>query len=212
MFLLFWFFSNSGKGGNIIDIDIDGNPHGPINIEQGNEYNSYGISPKNLGITDKIYLKAIKRTSLRYGLQLGWQLGRFEFIHGSSFPEAQAVVLQLEIEIKWMLKKDDYKEDIKFTAAADLINKVLKKYSITDPEKHAAILIGLAALRASLAGVSKDKENNIELEEIALSAIMEADNTVIFKKEKFFQALKDADVDNIPQLLEVIDQHSLPAR
>lgn len=35
--------------GNTIDIDIDGNPQGPINIEQGNEYNSYGISPERFG-------------------------------------------------------------------------------------------------------------------------------------------------------------------
>ncbi len=34
---------------NTIDIDIDGNPQGPINIEQGNEYNSYGISPERFG-------------------------------------------------------------------------------------------------------------------------------------------------------------------
>jgi len=35
--------------GNTIDIDIDGNPLGPIHIEQGNEYNSYGISPERFG-------------------------------------------------------------------------------------------------------------------------------------------------------------------
>jgi tetratricopeptide (TPR) repeat protein len=46
------------KGGNTVNINIDGNPQGPIHIEQGNEINSYGISPErfqqlseNLGVT-----------------------------------------------------------------------------------------------------------------------------------------------------------------
>ena len=35
--------------GNTIDIDIKGDPKGPIHIEQGNEYNSYGILPERFG-------------------------------------------------------------------------------------------------------------------------------------------------------------------
>lgn len=43
-------------------------------------------------------LSSVPRENLRFGVSLGWQLGRYEFVHGSDFAEARAAQAPIEAE------------------------------------------------------------------------------------------------------------------
>lgn len=71
--------------------------------------------------------------------------------------------------------------------------------------KHAAILIGIAAMRASLVGTSKDQEHNAELQRIGFTAIKEVDPTILNDKPGFYKALLEQKPMSVVDVLDVID-------
>lgn len=154
---------------------------------------------------NKGFLTKIDRTALRFGIPLGWQIGRFEFIYGSQLDEAISVEKDIQDDISLLLGADGYGELPAFQTVQELTKKILINYSVKSPEKHAAILLGIAAMRITLVGSSKNTDHNKQIEEIALSAILEADNTIIQKKRELFDILMSKRPQNIPTLLELLD-------
>jgi hypothetical protein len=151
--------------------------------------------------------KKIDRASLRFGLTLGWQLGRFEFIDGSQFAEAQKIRPEVHGEITRLLKQDGFPHDFIDLNARELMNTVIGYYGSKDLQKHSSILLGIAAFRASLVGVSGDDSANQEMESLALSAIREIDGSVVPSKMKLFDSLLREQPNNVPDLIELIDAH-----
>jgi len=154
-----------------------------------------------------LVLKTLNRASLRWGLQLGFQLGRFELIDGAPFPEARAVAPAIRGELAELLKRDGL-VSVQGKTGMQIMGEVIRVYGTLDAERHAAILIGIAANRALLVGASKKDEHNAEMRKLALSAIMEADPTVIPNRPALFEALAAARPENIPALLEFIDRQT----
>ena len=114
-------------------------------------------------------LASIDRAKLRFGLSLGWQLARFEFVDGSPFPEAQAVAPTIKSNIADLLSTDGFPNPVSELGYRELIGTVLTYYGTTDIEKHSTILVGVAAFRTSLVGASKDETSNLAMKQLALS-------------------------------------------
>lgn len=156
----------------------------------------------------RMLVDTLDRGSLRSALTLGWQLARYEFADGSPIPEAAASANDIRDEIDDLLRRDGVADIPAQARAPDLIDEVLHSYSSTSPERHAAILIGIAGLRAGLLGASANEEHNRQLAQIAFSAIMEIDPSLmpIGNKEAYFEALLRAHPRNIVELLEFVDR------
>jgi hypothetical protein len=154
--------------------------------------------------------RLIDRGKLRSGLTLGWQMARYEFADQSPFPEAAAAAPEILREIADIIRRDAIVEVPAEPRAHELLSTVLRGYAASSPEHHAAILIGIAALRASLVGASRDDAQNQEMEAIARSAIMEIDPTVLptVDKPAYFDALRKARPRNVVALLEFVDAHA----
>jgi len=150
-------------------------------------------------------LTGLDRSALRFGLTLGWQLGRYELIYDSPIPEAKALQPSLEAEIKDLLTADGYPQSIAGLTFQQLIRQVLAFYGLTSINKHAAILIGNSACRASLIGASKDQGHNDEMKALAFSSLRDIDPTILRNKEKFFDLLLQRKPHSIVEVLEVID-------
>lgn len=150
-------------------------------------------------------LAHIERAKLRFGLSLGWQIARFEFVDGSPFPEAQAAAPTIKNNIADLLSADGFPHRVSKLGYRDLIQTVLTYYGTTDAEKHSAILVGIAAFRTSLVGASKVKANNLAMERLAFSAIQEIDPCILPGKDDFFQLLLRKQPRNIPDVLTLID-------
>jgi hypothetical protein len=146
----------------------------------------------------------IDAKAARFGVMLGWQLARYEFAKDSQFSEARTASIQIEQDIKALLQQDGYPRSLEDQSAGQVINGILLYYSTTNLEKHASILVGIAALRASLVGVSSTPENNEEMRRLAFSAIREIDDSVIQRKQEFFEQLLAKRPKNVPDTLSLL--------
>jgi hypothetical protein len=142
----------------------------------------------------------------RFGVTLGWQLGRYEFIFDSPLPEARSVSSSVEQDIRTLLEQDSFPRPVAGLDAQNLIHTVLLYYGSTNLEKHASILLGIAAMRASLVGASSNQANNEEIKRLANSAIQEIDSSVIREKDKLFQKLIQKRPANVSDVLKLLDQ------
>jgi len=147
----------------------------------------------------------IDRSKLRFGLSLGWQLGRFEFIDSSDIPEAQAARPGLQSEILSLLAQDGYPSTAGSQHFDELIGGVLRHYGTTDIDKHTAILVGIGAFRMTLVGASSNEDHNAEMEKLAASAIQEIDPGRLSRKTEFVRILRERRPKNIPELLSLLD-------
>jgi len=146
------------------------------------------------------------RATVRFGLTLGWELGRFEFVDGSSFPEARAAAPSIRQEIGQLLDQDHFSTAVNALDSRQLITAVLTHYGTTDVQKHGAILLGIAAMRASIIGASKNEEHNAEMRNLVFSAIKEIDARVLPRKEEFFTALMTRPPHNVSEALAFLDE------
>jgi hypothetical protein len=156
-------------------------------------------------IGDLDSLKQVVMPPDECGLTLGWDLGRYEFVYGSPLPEAKALQPSLEAEINGLLTNDGYPQSLTGMTFEQLSRQVLIYYETTAIHKHAAILIGVAAMRASLIGTSKDQAHNDQLKELAFSTLQGIDPTILRHKDQFFDLLLQRKPHSIVELLEVID-------
>lgn len=150
--------------------------------------------------------KSIDPAKARFGVTLGWQLARYEFAYDSPFPEARAASPSIEKDIQKLLEQDGFSRPITGLSAIDLIHDILLYYSSKDLEKHASILLGIAALRASLVGASKDSVNNEEMQRLSKSAIQDIDKSVIKDKDKLFRKLISQKPTNVTDTLKLLDK------
>jgi hypothetical protein len=141
----------------------------------------------------------------RFGLTLGWQLGRYEMLYQSPIPEAAAAAPDLEREIQTMLEQDHYPNAVQSVSAQQLMHDVLLYYGSADADKHAMILLGMAAVRAMMAGASNDQSINEQMAELAHGMIAEIDSTVLPNKERIFQALLRQKPKNIPAVIQLVN-------
>ncbi|AOT08710.1 hypothetical protein [Pseudoalteromonas luteoviolacea] len=146
----------------------------------------------------------IERQKARFGVSLGLQLGRYDLIQGSKFPEAQEAESEIVKQIEALLKQDGYKGSINDVTSRELIAKLLTHYSVIDVEKHAAILIGISALRASLVGVSTVLSNNMEMKELSLSALQDIDSSVVKNKMDLFEKLLSSKPKSTTEVVDLI--------
>jgi hypothetical protein len=122
------------------------------------------------------------RGDARFGTNLGWQLARYEFAYGSAVPEAKAAAPSIKQDIIRLLRGDNavsvFNDDFKILA-----DNILAHYMAVSPARYDAILIGIAALRASLVGASRNPEDNLEMSRLAFSTIRDVDSSVIGDKK-----------------------------
>ncbi len=149
-------------------------------------------------------LPMIHPKDARFGVTLGWQLGRYEFAKDSIFPEARRASIHIEQDITALLQQDAYPRSIEGQSANQVIQGILLYYGGTNLEKHASILVGIAALRASLVGASSNPKNNEEMKRLSFSAIQEIDDSVISRKEEFFEELVAQHPKNVSDTLRLL--------
>jgi mobilome CxxCx(11)CxxC protein len=153
----------------------------------------------------------IRPEDARFGIALGFAIGRLEVIDKSPFPEAKAAEQGLRREIKQMLSRE---KDDALAAASDgdgreLMHIVLNYFAIRDIKIHAAILIGIGALRLSLSDGSSSPAKTEELRKLALSAFMEIDAHVVADRQSLFDSIGALDEFNVPEICRVVA--TLPA-
>ncbi len=147
----------------------------------------------------------INRNKLRFGLSVGWQLARWELIFGVS--EFENVSKEIKEEILNLLHIDNI--TFQFKEPKELLREILNYYSIRDIEKHASILLGVSAMRLSVTKQLTNGSSITHLQDIAFSALMDIDNTILSDKKIFFQAMLDLRPQNIPEFINLIDNLAL---
>lgn len=150
-------------------------------------------------------LSSISREKLRSGLSLGWQLGRYEFAFESKFEEAKKMAPTLLREIREITSHDSLNLAENVDSFQDLMSTIMTFYSSRDLEKHAAILVGNSAMRASLVGASKDAQSNEEMKRLAYSSLEEADSSIVQDKKRLFEGILSEKPTNVPALIAVIE-------
>ena len=142
----------------------------------------------------------------RFGVSLGWQLGRYEFLRDSPVPEARAAVPTLERDILSLLKQDGFPDPSPGADAPELINKVLLYYGTRDVRKHASILVGIAAMRASLVGASSEPGHNDEMKSLVRSTFQDIDSSIIPDKQKLYEQLVNQKPSTIAAVVDLLDK------
>ncbi len=161
------------------------------------------VVPKSPTIGESTH---ITRKVARFGIPLGWQLGRYEFVDDSPFPEAQAVAPDIKRQIEQTLTQDGFPHSIDALDASQLINTILSYYNSEHPAKHACILVGIGAMRFLLVGASEDPSANTEIRQLAYSTSGDIDSGVFPRKDEFFRALESAQLNNANGVVELLVQ------
>ena len=139
-------------------------------------------------------------------LNLGWQLGRYEFIQGSEFPEAQAVEPELRAEVEGLLAQRGDRMSLTGLSSRQAISQTLVRALGHDLQEHGAILIGIAAFRAQLVGSSSDPAHNEELRRIAFSALLNIDPSVVPNKPALFDRLLQERPASVAAVAELVQR------
>jgi hypothetical protein len=147
----------------------------------------------------------VDRNTLRFGLMVGWQLGRYELSCDSTFEEVKAMWRPIEAEIGRLLRHDGYPYSIVGLTFRQLFESVLTYYGTTSVQKHAAILLGVSAMRASIVGASKQEDHNVEMAQLAFSALNPIDALIVPDKLTLFKRVMEAKPKSIDGVLAVID-------
>jgi hypothetical protein len=152
----------------------------------------------------------IDRGILRFGITLGWQLAIYEYLSKSKDPKVKDVATSTETDIFFLLSQDHFPYDLKGISGTKMIDRVLMYYGVSSFEKHGAILLGIAARRTSLIGVSKNNDYVAEMEKRAFSALKEIDPRLLSKKNDFFAALKQRRPGAVGEVLDFIESLNNP--
>lgn len=147
----------------------------------------------------------------RFGVTLGWQLGRFEFVGDSPIPEAQQAAPEIRRQIQELLAQDKFPHSIDALNPRDIIQTVVSYYGTTNLEKHAFILLGIAGFRGSLVGASRDAAANDELKQLAASAVNAIDRSVVNDRESLARELLSLRPQNVDEILDVFEKWKAPA-
>ncbi len=145
----------------------------------------------------------------RFGITLGWQLARYEFAYDSPFPEASSMSPSIKQEIEQLLEQDKFPHSVEGLSAQQLINTVLLYYGTSNLKKHASVLLGIAAMRASLVGVSSNQQHNDEMRKLAFSAIEDIDGSVLSRKKELFNELINTKPHNVPAVMDLLNKMKL---
>jgi pimeloyl-ACP methyl ester carboxylesterase len=146
-------------------------------------------------------------------LSLGWQLGRYEFIQGSELPEAQAVEADLRSEIEILSEECGIQVSLAELSSGQAIKQTLIRALVRDVRKHAAILVGMAACRAGLVGTSSDLVNNEKMRQLAFSALLDVDPSIVPNRRAFFDQLLQERPTTISALASMVRRqtgHAMP--
>lgn len=149
---------------------------------------------------------SIDPTQARFGVTLGWLLARYEFIYDSPFPEAKNASLAAKKDIEMMLLQDNFPYKVDDLDSRRLMSTTLLYYGSSNAVKHSTILLGIAAMRASLVGSSSDQKNNEELRQLAHSAIQDIDSSIIQRKEELFNQIVTSKPNNVTAVLDLLNQ------
>jgi hypothetical protein len=147
----------------------------------------------------------IDQAMARFGVTLGWQLARYEFIYDSPIPEARDASHAAKRDIEMMLSQDKFPYEVDSLSSQQLISTILLYYGSSNPVKHSTILLGIAAMRASLIGASSNQENNEELKQLAYSAIQDIDSSIIQRKQELFAQILETKPNNVTAVLELLN-------
>jgi len=139
-------------------------------------------------------------------LYLGWQLGRYEFIQGSEFPEAHAVEPELRAEMEGLLEQRGDRISLTGLSSGQAIRQTLVRALGRDVQEHGAILIGIAAFRARLVGSSSDPAKNEELRRLAFSALLDIDPSVVPNKLALFDRLLQDQPGSVAAVAELVQR------
>ncbi|MDJ0922402.1 MAG: hypothetical protein QNI84_14835 [Henriciella sp.] len=126
---------------------------------------------------------------VRRAVNLGFSLGRFEFLDGSQFQEAIAAAPAARDEITQLLNIDPAIPVSSDKTAKELIASVLVVLSARNAAEHGALLTGICAQRTALVGASKDNSNNEQVRLLAEGTLGDAASTVIPDRRKLFRKL-----------------------
>ena len=144
-------------------------------------------------------------------LHVGWQLGRLEFFWGNkAFDEQMNAMLaksaaETTDDIKRLLAPVAVSLHEELDSFAEisqrLMNDVTDRYG---PEYVAFILIGMAAVRLSLAaGVDNPSKRN-EMQQLARSCLTSVTGIYIADKDALFDRMTEASIEAPPQLADLL--------
>jgi len=149
----------------------------------------------------------IDRAKLRFGLNLGWQLGRFDILSGSTIAAAQAIEVELKNEILTILTNEGFQNVASLSNPSNFIRMIVSYYEAADIEKHNSILLGIAAFRSSLVGASEEEQHNAQLGKLAESVFLEIDERTVPRKMELLKVFLQKRPATISDTISLIDRH-----
>ena len=81
----------------------------------------------------------IDQATSRFGVTLGWQLARYEFIYDSPIPEARNAKPAAKRDIEMMLRQDKFPYDVDSLDYQQIVSTILIHYGSSNPEKHSTV-------------------------------------------------------------------------
>jgi hypothetical protein len=163
------------------------------------------------GIIQNNLLKGQAMEQNGFGLTLGWHLARYDLTNGS--PHVDAAIIDEMRNTMYMLLNSNNIGNLYDNDQRVLIQNILNHFAARNemPTRN-AILIGICAFRASLIGASTRPEDNLEMTDLAFSALMDVDAATIGDREHFFDQLRQANPGNIVELTDFLASLALIAR
>ncbi len=149
------------------------------------------------------------RETARFGITLGWQLARYEFTYDSPFPEVLNISPSIKQEIERLLKQDQFPHTVEGLSSQQLIDTVLLYYGTSNLKKHASVLLGIAAMRASLVGASSNQQHNDEMKQLAYSAIEDIDGSLLRRKKELFNELINTKPGSVAAVMDLLSKMKL---
>jgi hypothetical protein len=146
----------------------------------------------------------ITREELRWGLELGMQLATSETLHGFLGEVSDAI---LKVRVEKFIEHDGV--DLTLNGDADAwINSIAWHYSKTSYGKHAAIMFGLAAVRARIASNDEDETSKSEKQELALQALSIIDPAALSNKDDLLERFLARNPNNVADLMRILDDYA----
>lgn len=137
-------------------------------------------------------VSSIEEDVLVFGVQLGWDIARYEVIFENPHAQSDVHQISLELYLDKVLRSDGLPFSIIGLGFSEMVNKVLNYYLGTCPSKAAAIYIGVAAFQLSIfrsENINESVRNTMR--ELAHHHLSNIDERIVPNRQLLIRRLED---------------------
>jgi len=163
-------------------------------------------SPSQLGQDPTLERLRIERRHLYRMLTLGWQIGRYEILHGSPLDAARQVVGNIERVIRTLLPVE-LQSSLSACSGRDLVTRSIGGIQERDATWHSVLLVGVGAFRASLVDMEPSGARRDELLSLCRSCFLEMDSRVMPDPIALGEVILEEQPESFIAIHQLLERH-----